>query len=267
MVDTGQQRDTIGGRVALIMAASKGLGRGCAEALGSAGYRLMLCARNQSGLDDVVASLRARNVEAAGVAADVSQISELERVFKAVDQTYGHLHVLVANAGGPPPGTFLRVTEEQWVTAFNLTLMSAVRAMQMAIPRVQATGNGRLIVIGSSSVKQPIPGLVLSNAFRPALLGVVKTLSQELAPEGITVNMVSPGRIDTDRVRTLDENRAREQSVSYEQFREQYEQTIPARRYGAPDELGSLVAYLASQNAGYITGQSILVDGGMVSAL
>jgi len=139
--------------------------------------------------------------------------------------------------------------------------------MQMAIPRVQATGNGRLIVIGSSSVKQPIPGLVLSNAFRPALLGVVKTLSQELAPEGITVNMVSPGRIDTDRVRTLDENRAREQSVSYEQFREQYEQTIPARRYGAPDELGSLVAYLASQNAGYITGQSILVDGGMVSAL
>ena len=267
MVDSGYRDSGTPGRVALVMAASKGLGRGCAEALGSAGYRLMLCARNQAGLDDVVASLRARNVEAAGVTADVSETSELERVFKAVDDTYGRLHVLVANAGGPPPGTFLRVTEEQWVTAFNLTLMSAVRAMQMAVPRIQATGDGRLIVIGSSSVKQPIPGLVLSNAFRPALLGVVKTLSQELAPEGITVNMVSPGRIDTDRVRTLDENRAREQSVSYEQVRSQSEQTIPARRYGDPSELGSLVAFLAGRDAGYITGQSILVDGGMVSAL
>ena len=267
MVDVGNQDSGTPGRVALVMAASKGLGRGCAEALGNAGYRLMLCARNQDGLDDVVGSLRERNVEVTGVAADVSQPSELERVFTTMDDTYGRLDVLVANAGGPPPGTFLRVTEEQWVTAFNLTLMSAVRAMQMAIPRMQKASHGRLVAIGSSSVKQPIPGLVLSNAFRPALLGVVKTLSQELAPEGITVNMVSPGRIDTDRVRTLDENRAREQSVSYEQIRSQSEQTIPARRYGAPGELGSLVAFLASPEAGYITGQSILVDGGMVSAL
>jgi 3-oxoacyl-[acyl-carrier protein] reductase len=193
--------------------------------------------------------------------------ADVEAVFHTLDESFGRLDILVANAGGPPPGTFLNATDTHWQTAFELTLMSAVRAMRLAVQRMQDRQYGRIVVIGSSSVKQPIPGLVVSNAFRPALLGVVKTLAQEVAATGITVNMVSPGRIDTDRVHMLDEARAKAQGISYDQSRAESERSIPARRYGSPAEIGALVAFLASEAAGYVTGQSMLVDGGMVSAL
>src|SRR5207302_6756657 len=142
------------------------------------------------------------------------------------------------NAGGPPPGSFTSVSESDWQRAFELTLMSAVRAMRLALPRMQAQHFGRIMVIGSSSVKQPIPNLALSNAFRPAILGVVKTLAQEVAPDGITVNLVSPGRVDTDRVRTLDQSRAQAAGIPYEQIRVASEKTIAAQRYGVPAVVG-----------------------------
>jgi 3-oxoacyl-[acyl-carrier protein] reductase len=249
------------------MAASKGLGRGCAEELARQGYRLVICARNRNGLDETASALRAAGAEVVGVPADVSRAADLEAVFEAADSGFGRLDVLVANAGGPPPGGFLEVSDDQWETAFHLTQMSAVRAMRLAVARMQPAGYGRIIVIGSYSVKQPIEGLVLSNAFRPALLGVVKTLAQEVAARGITVNMVSPGRIETDRVRALDEVRARAEGVPVEQVRLKAAQSIPAGRYGQPQDLAVLVAFLASEAAGYITGQSVLVDGGLVSAL
>jgi 3-oxoacyl-[acyl-carrier protein] reductase len=170
-------------------------------------------------------------------------------------------------SGRTPSSPFLNTPDANWQIAFELTLMSAVRAMRMAVQRMQPRGYGRIVVIGSSSVKQPIPGLVVSNAFRPALLGVVKTLAEEVAASGITVNMVSPGRIDTDRIRTLDKARAKARAITYDQLRAESERGIPAQRYGNPAEIGALVAFLASEEAGYVTGQSILVDGGMVSAL
>lgn len=256
-----------GAPVALVMAASKGLGRGCAEALARAGFRLLICSRDPHSLEEAASALRASGAEVVNVPADVSRPSDLEAVFEAADRSFGRLDVLVANAGGPPPGSFMEPSDDQWQLAFQLTLMSAVRAMRLAVERMQPTGYGRIVVIGSSSVKEPIPGLVLSNAFRPALLGVVKTLAREVAPHGISVNIVSPGRIDTDRVRALDENRARARGISVEEARAAAEQTIPAGRYGKPEDLAALVAFLASGAAGYITGQSILVDGGMVSAL
>jgi len=254
-------------RVALVMAGTKGLGRASAEALGRAGYRLMICGRDQTSADEAVASFRAGGVDAVGVRADVSRPDDLAALFAAADERFGRLDALVANAGGPPAGAFMDASDDRWQAAFELTLMSAVRAMRLAVPRMRRVGYGRIVVIGSSSSKQPIEGLVLSNAFRPALMGVVKTLSREVAADGITVNMVSPGRIDTDRVRGLDDARARADGVPYDQYRAAYERTIPARRYGDPSDLGALVAFLASDAAGYVTGQNILVDGGMVPAL
>lgn len=254
-------------RVALVMAASKGLGRGSAEALARAGCRLVVCSRSEESLAGVAATARGLGVRVEVVVADVSQADQIEHVFERADSAFGRLDVLVANAGGPPPGAFMTADDAAWDTAYQLTLMSAVRAMRLAVPRMRKHGYGRIVVIGSSSVKQPIENLVLSNTFRPALVGATKTLSQEVARDGITVNMVSPGRIDTDRVRSLDERRAEAQGVTYEEFRHSYESSIPAGHYGRPEDIGSLIAFLASPAAGYITGQSIVVDGGLVSAL
>ena len=255
------------GRVAIVMAASKGLGRGCAEALARTGHHLVLCARNSDGLGEVVSAVEALGVEAEGVTADVALPADLDRLFKRADERFGRLDVLVANAGGPPTGAFEVVSEAQWDIAYQLTLMSAVRAMRLALPRMRAGGFGRMVVLGSSSVKQPLDDLVLSNAFRPALVGVVKSLARDVAAEGITVNIVSPGRVSTGRVRQIDANRATRDGVTPDESRAAFERTIPAGRYGTPAELGSLVAFLASEAASYITGQSILVDGGLVGAL
>lgn len=254
-------------RVALVMAASKGLGYAGAAALAQAGLDLVVCSRSADAIDTAAEAFRTLGARVEAVPADVADADDLAGVFERADARFGRLDALVVNAGGPPPGTFLAATEAQWATAFNLTLMSAVRAMRMGVERMKRSGYGRIVVVGSSSVKQPIEGLVLSNAFRPALLGTMKTLSQEVARDGITVNMVSAGRVDTDRVRALDTARARARNVSYEKSREESEQSIPAGRYGRPEEVGALIAFLASEQAGYITGQSIIVDGGMLSAL
>lgn len=260
MTDTEQ-------RVALVMAASKGIGFASAEALAEGGHDLVICSRSAESVEAARQRLAATGRQVEAVRADVSRPDELEAVFEAADRRFGRLDVLVANAGGPPPGPFTRVTDEQWELAFQLTFMSAVRAMRLAVERMLPNEYGRIVIVGSSSVKQPIEGLALSNAFRPALVGAMKTLSQEVARQGITVNIVSPGRVDTDRVRSLDHSRAEASKVSYEEFRRNYEQSIPAGRYGEPREVGALIGFLGSEAAGYITGQSIIVDGGMLSAL
>jgi 3-oxoacyl-[acyl-carrier protein] reductase len=254
-------------RVALVMAASKGLGRASAAALAANGFDLVLNARSAESLDEAAAELREAGARVELSPGDVSQPEAIEALFADVDRHFGRLDAVVVNAGGPPPGAFMKVSDEQWATAFNLTLMSAVRTMRAAVHRMQPRRYGRIVVIGSSSVKQPIEGLVLSNAFRPALVGTTKTLSQEVARDGITVNMVSAGRIDTDRVRGLDRSRAQASGTDYDEYVRRYAASIPAGRYGRPEELGALVAFLCSPLAGYITGQSIIVDGGLVAAL
>jgi 3-oxoacyl-[acyl-carrier protein] reductase len=260
MADTQQ-------RVALVMAASKGIGYASAEALAEGGHDLVICSRSVESLEEARQRLAATGRQVEAVQADVSSPDALEAVFEAADKRFGRLDVLVANAGGPPPGPFMRVTDEQWELAFHLTFMSAVRAMRLAVERMLPKQYGRIVIVGSSSVKQPIEGLALSNAFRPALVGAMKTLSQEVARQGVTVNVVSPGRVDTDRVRSLDRSRADASNVSYEEYRRNYEQSIPSGRYGEPREVGALIGFLGSEAAGYITGQSIIVDGGMLSAL
>ena len=254
-------------RVAVVLAASKGLGRACAEALVDDGWKLVVCSRTDQGVGDTVAALRERGAVASGVVADVATVAGIGAVFAHLDATHARLDALVCNAGGPPPGTFLSLDDDAWARGYELTLMSAVRAIREAIPRMRETGYGRLIVLGSSSVRRPIPNLVLSNAYRPALAGVIKSLAVELGPDGITANMVSPGRIDTDRVRELDAKIGERQGLTPEQARAASESTIPMGRYGEPSDLAAAVAFLASPASGYVTGQSLMIDGGLVPTL
>lgn len=249
------------------MAASKGIGRACAEALAGAGFRLLLCARGRRELEATQADLRNQGAVVAVIQADVSQKADVERLFAECDKVYGRLDVVVCNAGGPPSGAFIELSEESWCLGYELTLMSAVRAVGLAIPRMKASGYGRLVVIGSSSARTPLPNLALSNVFRPALVGLVKMLSQELARDQITINMVSPGRIATDRVHSLDQEKAARTAATYNEVRASSEALIPMGRYGTPRELASVVAFLASPAASYVTGQNILVDGGLVASL
>lgn len=254
-------------RSAVVMAGTRGLGRACAEALLSSGHGVTLCGRDPAHLDKAVSELNGQRGTVAGEQADVSQTEDVERVISSGIQRFGRLDVLVVNAGGPPSGDFGDVRLEEWDAAYSLTLRSAVVAIRAAIPVMQQAGFGRILVLGSSSVRQPLRGLVLSNTFRPALAGLVKSLAPDLAPDGITINMVSPGRIDTQRVRELDARKAERQGSDTHEIRRTSESTIPAGRYGEPAELAAMVDFLASSKASYVTGQNILVDGGLVPTL
>ena len=258
---------TVPGRVAIVMAASRGLGKACAEALAQEGACVLICARGADDLKATVGELESLGTNASAMQADVSRSEDIDAVFRHCDETFGGLDILICNAGGPPTGDFMSLDDDSWRIAYELTLMSAVRAVRLAIPRMKNRGHGRIILIGSSSVRMPLPNLALSNVFRPALVGLVKMLARDLAKDQITVNMVSPGRIATDRVRALDEARAIREEISYSTVKSNSEQQIPMGRYGLPAELGAVVAFLASAKASYVTGQTILVDGGLVASL
>jgi 3-oxoacyl-[acyl-carrier protein] reductase len=260
-------RSTSDRRVALVMAGSKGLGRGCAEALARTGHAVVIGARGSEALDETVNMVKGLGVPAVGVLADVSGSEGVERLTAAALNGFGRLDVLVANAGGPPPGRFGELDDDDWRVGFDLTFMSTVRALRRCVPVMTAAGFGRVVVIGSSSVRVPLPDLVLSNAFRPALHGVIASLAPEVIADGVTVNMVAPGRIDTDRVRVTMQRSAERAGIDEAEARRRSEAGVPAGRWGTPAELGALVAFLASDEAGYITGQVIGVDGGLVNCL
>lgn len=255
-------------RVSLVAAASKGLGFACALGLAREGAKVTLFARTEKSIQE--AAHRIHEETGAEVLPLVADVTKPEDIAAAVSQTvarFGALHILVPNSGGPPPGTFASLGEAEWRAAIESTLLSTVRLIREALPHMQQARWGRIVVITSTSVRQPIPGLLLSNTLRTGVVGLCKTLAQELAPYGITVNNVGPGSFDTDRIKLLLERRAQERGISVEEARRQMEAAIPMGRLGRPEELANMVVFLASESAAYVTGQTILVDGGQTVAL
>lgn len=255
-------------RVAFVAAASRGLGYACAMELAKEGARVALCSRNEEAIRSAAERIQAQTgSETLPIVADVLSAEDIERAILQTTSRFGALHILVPNSGGPPPGTFATLGEQEWQTAIESTLLSTVRLIREALPSMQQAQWGRIVVITSTSVRQPIPGLLLSNTLRAGIVGLCKTLSQELATYGITVNNVGPGSFDTDRIRLLLERRAHDRGISVEEAQKQMEAAIPLGRLGQPEELAKMVAFLASEAASYVTGQTILVDGGQTVAL
>lgn len=256
------------GKRAIVLAASRGLGYACAMGLAQEGCRVVICSRDPARIEAAAAQIRAETgAEVIGVAADVSREVEIERLVSTCVAQFGGLEIAVHNAGGPAHGAFNEISSEQWYQAFDLNLMSFTRLVQAVVPEMKKAGYGRILTIASSSVKQPIPNLVLSNAMRTGILGLAKTLSRELAPHQILVNVIVPGRLATERVDQLDQNVAARTGQTPQAVRQASLHTIPLGRLGRPEELANLVTFLASEAASYITGAAIQVDGGMINAL
>jgi 3-oxoacyl-[acyl-carrier protein] reductase len=258
----------LAGHRALVTAASGGLGYATAAALAAEGATVSICSREAERAEQAAARIADdTGATVYAFAADVSRPADLERVFADATSAMGGLDVLVNNAGGPPPGGFASLTEADWARGFELTLMSAVRGVRLALPHFADAGGGSVCTILSSSVKQPIPNLLLSNVYRPALQGLTKSLAIELADQGVRVNGIAPGRIDTERVQALDRALAEKQGRSLEEVQAASLRTIPMGRLGRPAEFGRVAAFLCAPAASYVTGHVMIVDGGSVRAL
>ena len=256
------------GKVALIGGAGKGLGKAVAFSLAREGVKTALVSRTSETLENTAEEIRKKTRNTVWtIPADLSDQDEAVEAAQTALQVFGRVDILVNNAGGPPAGQFLDFDEEDWMRAFQLNLMSAVSLTREIIPGMKDRGFGRILNITSIAVKQPMDGLILSNSIRAGVHGWAKSLSNEVAPYGITVNNILPGYTLTDRVHSLAGAMAEKQGTTPEAIIESWEAGIPMKRIGRPEDLGDLAAYLASEQAGYITGMSVLIDGGAYKGL
>lgn len=255
------------GKVAMVAGASRGLGYGVAHALAAEGVKVSLGSRDEGKIAEAARRISAETYsDTWPMAVDVRSIDSLAAWHAKTMEKFGGVDLLFVNAGGPPAGTALSFDDAAWSSAFELLVLSAVRMVRLAVPSMKARGGGAIVVSTSSSVKEPIPNLALSNVVRSSVAALSKTLSNELAPDHIRVNHLLPGRIDTDRVRELDTLRGRAAGASAETIRETYAKTIPLGRYGLAEEFGQAAAFLFSDAARYITGASLHVDGGLIKS-
>lgn len=245
----------IAGKTALVTGASKGIGRAIADVLAAEGARVAMNARNEGALAQAVAAVQAAGGDAVAVPGDVGDATAVHNVLEATRAVYGDPAILVANAGGPPAGLPSTLEDEAWARAFELTLMSAVRLTRAVLPAMRAARWGRVVNVTSLSVREPILNLTLSNALRSGVTAFAKTLATEVAAEGVTVNNVGPGYTATERVEELFPDEASKRALI---------ERIPAKRMAEPAEIAAAVAFLASQQAAYVTGQTLVVDGGFV---
>jgi 3-oxoacyl-[acyl-carrier protein] reductase len=256
------------GKVAVVTASSQGLGRAVAEALAQEGARLAVCSRDLDRISGTAAQLeRKYGVPVLPVACDVTDSPSVAGLRDRVLEAYGGADILFANAGGPPPGGVQDVTPEDYEKAIRLNLMSAIHLVYAFLPGMKEKRWGRIIASTSISVKQPIPYLALSNVSRVGVVALMKSLARDLAPFNITANAVAPGYIMTERVQQILQARMESEGISYDQAVSRMAEQIPARRTGAPEEFGALVAFLASERAAYINGETVLIDGALYSGL
>jgi 3-oxoacyl-[acyl-carrier protein] reductase len=256
------------GRVALVCGSSRGLGRALAEELGSEGAALALCARDAGVLAGAAEEIRASTgTEVLAHPCDLAVRGEPARLVDACLERFGRLDVLIANAGGPPTGTLATLAREDWDTAVDLVLMSTVELAAAAVPAMRSRGWGRILCVTSIVVKQPVQNMMLSNSIRAAVTGFARTLADEVAADGITVNSILPGYTRTDRVTGLYEAHARAEGVAPSEIEARVVAEIPLGRLAEPHEIAGLGAFLVSERASYITGCSFAVDGGWIRSL
>lgn len=256
------------GRTAIVLASTKGLGRATAFSLATEGANVVISGRDEAALQTVADELlRETDRKPLAVAADVTKSAEIAQLVEKTVEKFGTVDILITNAGGPPAGAFDQMTDEHWQQAFELNLLSVIRSIRAVLPVMRKQQFGRIVNFASSSFKQPLDNLILSNTFRTGIVGLAKTLATELGPDGILINTVGPGRIGTERVAYIDSVCAEKIGQSAEEVRKQIEATIPLGRYGDPDEFARVITFLASPANSYVTGQSILVDGGLVKAI
>jgi 3-oxoacyl-[acyl-carrier protein] reductase len=254
----------IAGKTALLMSSTRGLGFGCATALVAEGVSVVVNGRNAERGIEAISKL---GEKAHFVQADISQPAERERLFREARAHLGTISILVTNADGPPPGTFMSKSNKDWQTAFELVMLSALDMTQRCLPEMIEQRYGRIVNISSTSAKEITPGALLANGIKPGLLGAFGTLAREVAATGVTVNSILPGPFDTDRMRKYALHTVGRKDLSPEEAMWLYAEKRPMKRVGTIEEFGALCAFLCSRQAGYITGQSIVIDGGQVSTL
>ncbi|MDE2818040.1 MAG: SDR family oxidoreductase, partial [Chloroflexota bacterium] len=253
------------GKTAIVSAGSKGLGKAIALGLAAEGARVAICSRNPDNLSQAAQEILTKTgSEVLAVPVDVTKPDAIANFVGTVVQRQGKIDILVNNAGGPPMGTFDDFEDKEWEDAFNLTFMSVIRFVREVLPHMRKTGSGRIINVTSTSVKQPLESLLLSSAIRPAVIGLAKSLANELAPDNILVNNICPGSIHTDRIKENVAAQVRSTGQSEESVMEEYAAKIPLGRLGEPVELADLAVFLASERASYITGATLQVDGGLI---
>lgn len=252
------------GKTALVTAASKGMGKACALALGAEGARVVICARTEADVMAAAEEIRGKtSAEVLAMRADVTRADDVKALVARAVERFGGIDVLVANCGGPPRGGLEQFSDADWHAAFDVSVLSTVRLIREVLPSMKARRWGRVLTIQSVSIKQPVEGLLLSNAVRPGVFGLVKTLAPELGRDGITINAVLPGRIMTDRFL----GGARQSGLPVDQYVAESSRDIPLGRVGTPEEFASVVTFLASERASYVTGVALQVDGGVVRGL
>jgi len=253
------------GKVAMVAGASRGLGYAVARGLAGEGASVSISARSDAAIAEAATRITKETGNAAlSTPVDVKSAASLAAWHERTMQQFGGVDLLFVNAGGPPAGPVMSFDDAAWQGAFELLVLSAVRMVRLAVPSMKSRGGGAIVVSTSSAVKEPIPNLALSNVVRSSVAALSKTLANELAADGIRVNHLLPGRIDTDRVRELDVIRGKATGASADDVRASYRKTIPLGRYGEPAEFGAAAVFLFSDAARYITGASLQVDGGLI---